>query len=222
QRELGLEPVGVVFLVAQHLLEQVAGAVVAETAAELDGRVQGLHRALFHLEVEAELLGHGLADVDLAEPLEVGHALEIEDALDERVGVLHLLDRFRAHLLLEPLVAPVLAHARVDEVLVHRRELGGEDIVERGDDLVGALHGRAPAPTDAASFSARMSISMSVQAPQSPPAPQALVTASGVPAPRSITRRMSLSETPRQRQTITTGLLPTAARRWSPAPRREG
>src|SRR5438477_505993 len=165
---------GVVLLVAEHVLQQVAGAVVAEAAAELDGRVERLDGGLLDLEVEAELLGHRLADVDLAQPLEVRDAFQIEDALDERVGVLHLLDRLRAHLLPQPLVAPVLAHAGVDEVLVHRRQLGGEHVVQRGDDLVGALHGRAP--TTAVSPSATRSASMSVQAPQSPPAPQAAVT----------------------------------------------
>src|SRR5690606_34690058 len=69
-----------------------------------------------------------------------GDALEEEDALDHAVGVLHLVDRLVVLLLLEPLVAPVPAHARVQEVLVDRGELRGEDLVERLDDLRIAAH----------------------------------------------------------------------------------
>ena len=43
-------------------------------------------------------------------------------------------------LLGEPLVAPVLAHLGVDEVLVDRRQLGGEDLVQDLDDLRIAAH----------------------------------------------------------------------------------
>ena len=40
----------------------------------------------------------------------------------------------------QPLVAPVLAHLGVDEVLVDRGQLAGEDLVERLDELRVALH----------------------------------------------------------------------------------
>jgi hypothetical protein len=105
-----------------------------------------LRRAIgvvLELEVELELLLHRLADVDLVEALDVGHALEEEDALDELVGVLHLVDRLVADLLRQLHVAPVGAHLGVDEVLVDRCQLGRQDLVEGGDDLVVALHGAA-------------------------------------------------------------------------------
>jgi hypothetical protein len=82
---------------------------------------------VLELEVELELLLHRLADVDLVEALDVGHALEEEDALDELVGVLHLVDRLVADLLGQLGVAPVGAHLRVDEVLVDRCQLGRQD-----------------------------------------------------------------------------------------------
>jgi hypothetical protein len=58
--------------------------------------------------------------------------------------VLHLVDRLVAHDLPEALVAPVFAHARVDEVLVDRRELVGEDFVQQIDDLGLSLHPVSP------------------------------------------------------------------------------
>src|SRR5262249_30054596 len=92
-----------------------------------------------------ELLRDGLTDVDLEEALHVRHALEIQDALDELVRVLHLVDRLLLDALGETEVAPVPAHLRVQEVLVHRRELPGEDLVEQLEDLLVALHDRRPA-----------------------------------------------------------------------------
>src|SRR5260370_912416 len=83
--------------------------------------------SLLNAEIELPLRAHRLPDVDLGEPLQVGHTLEKQDALDDQVGVLHLADRLLAHLLPQPLIAPVLAHASVDEVLVDRGQLGGED-----------------------------------------------------------------------------------------------
>ena len=93
----------VLLFALQDLLEQIAAAVVAEAPALLDAVVEHADGGALDVEVQAELLGHGLADADLAEPLHVGHALEEEDALDELVGVAHLADRFLAHFLPEAL-----------------------------------------------------------------------------------------------------------------------
>ena len=93
-------------------------------------------------EVEAELFGNGLADHHGAEALQVRDALEVEDPLDELVGVLHLADRLVAVVLAEAFVAPVVAHLGVDEVLVDRRQLGREDLVEQLDDTRTAAHDR--------------------------------------------------------------------------------
>jgi hypothetical protein len=55
--------------------------------------------------------------------------------------VLHLVDRLVADLLVEPLEAPVLAHLGVDEVLVDRGELVGEQLIQERQDLFSTLHG---------------------------------------------------------------------------------
>src|SRR5439155_20810620 len=87
--------------------------------------------------------GHGLADVLLAQALDLRHAFEIQHTLDELVGEAHLTERLVADLLPQTLLAPVLAHPSVDEVLVYRGELGREDVVQEGDDLLVASH-RSP------------------------------------------------------------------------------
>ena len=113
-----------------------------------DAVVEPLDGGVLDLQVGLELLGDGLADAQREQPLHVGDALEVEDPVDQRLGVLHLVDRLVADVLGEPLVAPVVAHLGVDEVLVDRRQLGGEHLVEQLDDLVvtlhGAIHGVSP------------------------------------------------------------------------------
>ncbi len=86
------------------------------------------------------LLHDVLADPDRVHPLHVGDAVQKEDALDEFIGVFHLLHRVSAFRGGDLLVAPVLAHLVVDVVLVDRREFGGQDIVQSGDDFRIALH----------------------------------------------------------------------------------
>src|SRR5690606_37141206 len=68
---LGLDPVEVLLLVGEEVLEQLAGAVVALGDRELDAAVVALDRGDLGGEVQLELLGHGLADPDGAEALEV-------------------------------------------------------------------------------------------------------------------------------------------------------
>src|SRR5262245_9123194 len=144
ERQLCFEPVGVLFFALEDGFEELARAVVTQAARGLDPGVQCLDGGLFDLEIETKLLLDRLSDVDLAELLQDGHAFEIEDALHQPVGVPDLAERFCAYLFPQTLVAPVLAHACVDPVLVDRGELGGQDVVEELDDLVVALHGQPP------------------------------------------------------------------------------
>ena len=102
-------------------------------------------RALdLELQVGVQALRHRLADAEAPEVLQVGQAVEEQDALDQPVGVLHLADRFLVDLLAETLEAPVIQHARVQEVLVDGGELVLQELVELGDDLRIALHDEPP------------------------------------------------------------------------------
>ena len=89
---------------------------------------------LLELEVALEDFLDVLADHQLAEVLQVRQALEEQDALDQLVGVLHLVDRL-VHLVVAELVEPpVLQHPRMQEVLVDRREFVLEDLVQMRND----------------------------------------------------------------------------------------
>ena len=110
--------VHVLLLGDEDVLEERFRAVVADVAASLDVLVQ--HRDRLHLEREVvpEHLRRAGADVELPEALEVRQTVEEEDALDELVRMLHLVDRLLVDPAAEVLVTPVLAHARVQEILV--------------------------------------------------------------------------------------------------------
>ena len=128
------------FLLAEHALEQVAGAVVPGGTAGFDASVEPLHRVVLDLQIELELLGDGLAHADLAIALQVRQPLQVQDALDQLVGVLHLLDALLADPLVQAAVSPVLAEAGMEKVLVDRGQLGRQHVVEQRDDLLVAFH----------------------------------------------------------------------------------
>src|SRR5262249_33496773 len=70
QAELGLEPVEMLFLALEDVLEEVAGRVVTLVDADCDALVQPGDRLPLDVEVERELLGNRLADPDASELLQ--------------------------------------------------------------------------------------------------------------------------------------------------------
>jgi hypothetical protein len=61
---------------------------VRDRVAQVGQRLQ------FQLEVAFAALRADFADAQLAQRLEIRQAVQEQDALDQRVGVLHLVDRF--------------------------------------------------------------------------------------------------------------------------------
>ena len=140
QRQLGLQEVDMLLGVLEDLRQQFAADIVLGLLALLDpgnqhGAAGGLDR-----KVGGQAFGHVLADRQLVQVLQVGQAVQEQDALDELVGVLHLADRFVIGDLAQTLEAPVLVHAGMQEILIHRGQLIGEHSVEQLDDRLVALH----------------------------------------------------------------------------------
>ena len=109
-----------------------------------DARPQPLDHGELDRQVGLQLLAHGLADPQGAQPLVVGQAFEEQDAVGDLLRMLHLVDRLVARVRGELGQAPVLLHLRVQEVLVDRGELARELLVEEGDDFGIATHGVDP------------------------------------------------------------------------------
>jgi hypothetical protein len=144
QAQLHLEEVDVLLGVAEDLAQQFAADIVADLFALDDAGDQGLAPADLDRQVAGQAFGHGLADLQLVQVLQVGQAFQEQDAVDQLVGVFHLADRLVVGDLAQALEAPVVVHPRVQEVLVHRRQLVGEHRVQEPDDAGIALHGGPP------------------------------------------------------------------------------
>src|SRR5690606_10336978 len=142
--ELRLEEVDMLLLALENSFEDLAADEIAHALAMLDRVLE--QRDRFHLqrEIGLEDLLDRLADLELVDGLEVGKAFEKQDAVRQRVGVLHLVDRFLPLVLGELLDSPVLQHAVVQPVLVDGGEFVGERLVEVLDDLRIALHHASP------------------------------------------------------------------------------
>jgi hypothetical protein len=82
-----------------------------------------------------------LTDLDRIEPLDVRVAVEHEDAVDQAVRVLHLVDGEAVEDLAEPWQPPVVEHPGVEEVGVRDRQLERERLVQELHDAgVNWLH----------------------------------------------------------------------------------
>src|SRR3569833_469695 len=138
--ELGLEVVDMLFLGLENRLEQLARNEFPEGLAIADGCLElGVCRHL-ELEVALETFLHPLSDEQLSQVLQVGQPVEKENPLDETVGMLHLIDRLTLLVLLEAHQTPIAEHARMQKILVDRRELVLQHGVQMLKYLGIALH----------------------------------------------------------------------------------
>ncbi len=144
QVELGFQEVDVTFLVLQQLLEQLHRNEIFVLAADLAGAGIGVAGNVLALEIALQHLFDVLADHQGCDVLQIGEALQEEDAIHELVGVVHLLDRFLALLLRKAGVAPVIQHAVMQPVLVDGAQLELEGLVQDVDDLFLAFHAASP------------------------------------------------------------------------------
>src|SRR5689334_20272617 len=94
------------------------------------------------LEVGLQRFERIFPDQQLAQVLEVRQPLEKENALDQSVGVLHLVDRFFFLVLFQLVQPPIAEHAGVQEVLIDGSELVEQHLVQVLHHLGVALHHR--------------------------------------------------------------------------------
>ena len=140
QFELGFQPVDMLLLAGEDILEQLPRHVIADRLAVLDGITQVRLGAAFEPQIAAEDFLRVLADQQLAEILQVGKALEEQDPLDQLVRMFHLVDGLVVLMLGQPFKAPVPVHARVQKILVDGRQLVLQDLVEVFDYPGVAFH----------------------------------------------------------------------------------
>ena len=128
------------FLVLQQILEKLHGDVVARIVADLARfRIAGA-RVIFAGEIALQHLADILADPERRDGLQVRMAFEEDDAMNELVGVMHLLDRFRPLLLGEFREAPILGEPVMHPVLVDGPKLQFQRLVQAVDYPFVAFH----------------------------------------------------------------------------------
>src|SRR5262249_17960287 len=95
----------------------------------------------FGRKIAVEHLPHVLPNAKRIEHLHVGKAVEEDDARDDLVGVLHLLDRFLAPFLGQVPVTPIVQETIMQPILVDGGKLMPQTAVEILDNPCVALHG---------------------------------------------------------------------------------
>src|SRR5260370_30965419 len=96
-----------------------------------DRALELTQRLNFELEVALEDLLDILANVEPAERLEIGQAVEKQDASREPVGVLHLVDRLGTLERRQLLDAPIVEQSIVQPILLCRCQLVRRCFVEK-------------------------------------------------------------------------------------------
>src|SRR4028119_1088306 len=114
--ELLLDRVDMLLLVLEDRDEQLAADIVLDRLAMGDRGLELGKRLELEGEVGAKDLLDGLADAQAPEQLEVWQAAEEQDADRQPVGMLHLVYRLVIFELGEPLDAPIVEHAIVEEI----------------------------------------------------------------------------------------------------------
>ena len=141
QAELFLDEVDVLLFALLNLDEELARDEILDRFAVCDCRL--VHRVGGHLalQIAFEDLPHILADEELSQVLQIGQAVQKQDALDQPVRVAHFVDGLVVFDLAQPPHAPVVEHAGVQKILVDGGELVLERLIEEVQDFGVSLHG---------------------------------------------------------------------------------
>lgn len=121
------------FFLCKDFTQKITAHMVVFAFAKRDGLAQFGNRRLFQRQVAGQYLGHVFINPQTVKILQFREPVQEENALDQLVGVLHLIDRFRILVIAEFFEASVLQHAQMHEILVEGR-----------DDFAGAFHGATP------------------------------------------------------------------------------
>ena len=116
-----------------------AGAVLLLPAHD-DAGLETVHHLVLDRQVGLELLAQRLADAQREEALVVRQAVQQQDAVGDRLGVPHFVERFSAGVLRQLGEAPVLLHLGMQKILVDRGELTGQLLVEQAQNIRITLH----------------------------------------------------------------------------------
>src|SRR5438874_2114497 len=144
QLELGFEEIDLILLAFENIAEEIARDEISDPLAMRDRLAQSRKAGLFEAQIAFEDLAHILADQELVEILQIGEAIEEQDALDQLVGVLHLVEGGVVLAVAELCDAPMAQHPRMQKILIDRGQLVLEHRIQMLNDGLVAPHCRSP------------------------------------------------------------------------------
>src|SRR5206468_2734443 len=124
--------------------QEIARDEISDSLAMRNRLAQPREAGLFEAQITFEDLAHILADQELVEILQIGQAVEEQDAFDQLVGVLHLVERGVVFAVAELCDAPMAQHPRMQKILIDRGQLVLEHRIQMLDDGLVAPHCRPP------------------------------------------------------------------------------
>ncbi len=136
--------VHVVLFGFEDLAEQVAGDEIADGLTMGDPLAQRRQGILLEPQIAFEHLLHAFPDHQFVEILQIGQAVEEQNALDQLVGMLHLVDRLAVFVGAELGDAPMPQRAGMQEILIDRGKLVFQHRIQMLQDGRIATHGRPP------------------------------------------------------------------------------
>jgi hypothetical protein len=126
---LGFQEVDVAFFVLEERHQQVARPVVGFLGGDGHGIVVLLHRRNFQRQIAFQHSPHRPTHRQF-QRLHGGTTVEKQDSFDQHFGVFHLADGLLLDVFGELVVAPVLAHFRVQKVLVDGGQLFAQSLIQ--------------------------------------------------------------------------------------------
>jgi hypothetical protein len=138
--QLAFQIIDMLFFVAQDLFEERTGCVVPDVGGDPDRVIQLLHGVHLQRQVAFELrlnVGSYLDGPD------IGHirgSVEEQNSVHQLFGMNHFFDGLFAVESSEPEVAPVLAHLRMEEVLVNGSELRLKRLAQILENFIVSAH----------------------------------------------------------------------------------
>src|SRR5690348_16190243 len=111
QLELGFEEIDLLLFTFENIAEELVRDEISDSLTMRDRFAQSREPSLFEPQIAFEDLAHILADQELVEVLQIGQAVEKQDALDQLVGILHLVKRGVVLAVAELCDAPMAQHS---------------------------------------------------------------------------------------------------------------
>lgn len=108
QLNLCFKKINVLFGIVQDVFEQITRHKIQHGFAVRNTCLDGGLSPYFRLQITCQRLGHVLPNQQLAYALQIRQAVELEDAVHQLIGMLHLADGFFVLFLRELVQAPML------------------------------------------------------------------------------------------------------------------